>query len=364
MILSEVYFVDTRCKAHYGMLDKLGDLIERVGLPDIIERSDLVAIKTHFGERGSTAFVPVMYIRRLVEAIKEKRGKPFVTDAGTLYVGGRSNAVNHLLTAAANGFTLTSAGAPVIIADGIKGHDFVEVEVEGDELSKVKISSAAVHADALVIVSHLTGHELTGFGSAIKNVGMGFGSRGGKQQMHSDIKPEVNKERCTACAKCIRWCPADAITLVGEGKDKVAEIDHNKCIGCGECTVMCFEGAIAARLSSSLDLAQRKIVEYAMGVLKGKEEKCVFFNFLLHITPACDCWDFSDAPTIGDIGILASRDIVAIEQASLDLVNQKAGKDYFRDLYKAMDWTEQLAYAEKKGLGSREYELIDCSRQG
>jgi len=356
--LSEVFFVDTVCKPHYGMLDKLGDLIERVGLPEIIERKDLVAIKTHFGERGGTAFIPVVYIRRLVEEIKKKRGKPFITDAGTLYVGGRSNAVDHLLTATSHGFTLSSAGAPIIVADGLTGHDFVEVEVDGDELKKVKIASAAVHADALVVVTHLTGHELTGFGGALKNVGMGLGSRGGKQQMHSDIKPKVDEEKCTACAKCIRWCPAEAITLVDKGKKKVASIDHDKCIGCGECTVMCFEGAIAARLMTSLDLAQRKIVEYAMGVLKGKEEKSVFFNFLLRITPTCDCWDFSNAPVVEDIGILASRDIVAIEQAGLDLVNEKAGKDLFRDLYQAMDWAEQLAYAEKKGLGSRDYQLV------
>ena len=357
--MSEVYFTDTSCKPHHGMVQKLGGLIEKVGLSETIERRDLVAIKTHFGERGGTAFVPVMYIRRLVEEIKGQKGKPFITDAGTLYVGSRSNAISHIDTAASHGFTLSSLGAPIIIADGLTGHDFVEVEVDGDELSKVKIASAAVHADALVVVSHLTGHELTGFGGAIKNVGMGLGSRGGKQQMHSDIKPKVEEEKCTGCAKCIRWCPAEAITLVGEGKEKVAQIDSNKCIGCGECTVMCFEGAIAMRLTTSLDLAQRKIVEYAMGVLKGKEEKCVFFNFLLRITPACDCWDFSNAPPIEDIGILASRDIVAIEQASLDLVDEKAGKDFFRDLYQTMDWTEQLAYAEKKGLGSREYELIE-----
>jgi uncharacterized Fe-S center protein len=358
VVLSEVYFVDTSCKPHYGMLDKLGDLIEKVGLAEIIERKDLVAIKTHFGERGGTAFVPVMYIRRLVKEIKEKKGKPFVTDAGTLYVGGRSNAIDHVITAASHGFTLSSAGAPIIVADGLTGHDFVEVDIEGDELSKVKIASAAVHADALVVVSHLTGHELTGFGGALKNVGMGLGSRGGKQQMHSDIKPKVNEEKCTACAKCIRWCPAEAITLVEKGKEKAAQIDSDKCIGCGECTVMCFEGAIAVRLMTSLDLAQSKIVEYAMGVLKGKEDKSVFFNFLLRITPSCDCWDFSNAPAISDIGILASRDIVAIEQASLDLVNEKAGKDFFRDLYQTMDWTEQLEYAEKKGLGSREYQLV------
>ncbi len=356
--MSEVFFANTHCRPHRGMVHKLGELAERVGLSEIVERKDMVAVKTHFGEAGSTAFVPVVYLRHLVSAVKELGGKPFVTDAGTLYVGSRSNAINHLLTASAHGFTLETLGAPVIIADGLKGHDFVEVEVGGKLLDKVKIASAAVHADALIAVSHLTGHELTAFGSAIKNVGMGLGSRGGKQQMHSDIKPEVNEARCTACAECIRWCPAGAISLAGKGKDKKAVIDHDRCIGCGECTVMCFEGAIAVRLVTDLGVAQRKIVEYAAGALKGKERKSAFFNFLVRISPACDCWDFSDAPVVEDIGILASRDIVAIEQASLDLVNKAVGRDLFGEMFPAANWPAQLEYAEEMGMGSREYQLV------
>ena len=261
-----------------------------------------------------------------------------MTDAGTLYVGSRSNAYNHLLTASSHGFTQEALGAPVIIADGLKGHDFVEIEVDGRHFQRVKIASAAAHADAFIAVSHLTGHELTAFGSAIKNVGMGLGSRGGKQQMHSDIKPEVNAENCTACADCIRWCPTGAISLKGKGKQKAASIDNDACIGCGECTAMCFEGAIAMRLMTDLDAAQRKIVEYAAGVLKGKESKSAFFNFLIRISPACDCWDFSDAAMVEDIGILAGRDIVAIEQASIDLVNEKAGRDIFQERFPQANW--------------------------
>jgi uncharacterized Fe-S center protein len=356
--MSEVFFTNTRCKPHRGMVEKLRELGEKVGLSEVVERKDLVAIKTHFGEAGSTAFVPVMYLRRIVTTVKESGGKPFLTDAGTLYVGSRSNAINHLLNAASHGFTQETLGAPIIIADGLKGHDFVEIEVNGEILDKVKIASAAAHADALIVVSHLTGHELTAFGCAIKNVGMGLGSRGGKQQMHSDIKPEVNTDRCTACAECLRWCPAGAISLEGKGKERKAVIDHDVCIGCGECTVMCFEGAIAARLASDLITAQHRIVEYAAGVLKGKEKKSAFFNFLLRITPACDCWDFSDAPMVEDVGIVASRDIVAVEQASIDLVNKAADRDIFNEMFPAANWPAQLEYAEAMGLGSREYELV------
>jgi uncharacterized Fe-S center protein len=340
------------------MLHKLSELCRKVNLGEIIERSDIVAVKTHFGEAGSTAFIPVMYVRTVVEEVKKVNGRPFVTDSNTLYVGGRATAINHLRTAAANGFTMETVGAPIIIADGIKGHDFEEIEVRGELLQKVKIASAAYQADALVVMSHLTGHEYMGFGGALKNVAMGLSSRGGKQQMHSDIKPAVNREKCVGCEKCIEWCPAGAISMMGKGKEKKAKIDRSKCIGCGECTIMCFKGAIQARLSGVLQNAQRKVVEYVMGVLKGKENKVAFFNFLMNVTPDCDCWNYNDARVVEDIGILASRDIVAIEQASLDLLNQKAGKDLFHSIYPVVNVQDQVDYAEKMGLGSKENELI------
>jgi uncharacterized Fe-S center protein len=341
------------------MLEKLGELADRVGIPEWVRPGDLVAVKVHFGERGNTAFVPPFYVGKIVEKIRVAGGKPFVTDAGTLYLGSRSTAYDHILTAAAHGFTLESLGAPVIIADGLTGHDFVEVEVEGEVLRKAKVASAAAHADGLVAVSHLTGHELTGFGCAVKNVGMGLGSRGGKQQMHSDVKPRVNESRCTGCGKCVRWCPAGAISLAEGGGGTKARVDEESCLGCGECTVMCLEGAIAPRWAGDPRVSQRKIAEYAAAVLKGKEGRCAFFNFLLQMTPACDCWSYSDAPILPDIGILASRDLVAVDQASADLVLERAGRDLFRELYPSIDWREQLVHAERMGLGNRKYRLVD-----
>lgn len=356
--MSDVFFVNMHCRPNRGMLKKLAELGEKVKLGEMIGKSDMVAVKTHFGEAGSTAFVPVMYVRTMVEEVKKVGGRPFVTDSNTLYVGGRATAINHLRTAAANGFTMETTGAPVIIADGLKGHDFQEIEVEGELLKKVKIASAAYQADAMVIISHLTGHEFMGFGGALKNVAMGLSSRGGKQQMHSDIKPTVNRERCIGCEKCLDWCPAGAISMAGKGKEKVAKIDRSLCIGCGECTIMCFKGAIQARLTGVLENAQKKVVEYVMGALKGKEDKCAFFNFLMNVTPDCDCWNYNDARVVEDIGILAGRDIVAIEQASLDLLNQKAGKDVFHEIYPVVKCQKQVDYAEKMGLGSKQYELI------
>ncbi len=356
--MSEVFFANMSCGWNRGMLKKVSELCDKLKLDEIIERSDIVAVKSHLGEAGSTAFIPSIYIRTVVEEVKKANGRPFVTDSNTLYVGGRAHAVNHLRTAANNGFTMETLGAPVIIADGIKGHDFQEIEVEGELLQKVKVASAAYQADALVIVSHLTGHEFMGFGGALKNVAMGLSSRAGKQQMHSDIKPTVNRERCTACAKCLEWCPAEAISMVGKGKEKYAKIDRSKCMGCGECTIMCFKGAIQARLTGVLENAQKKVVEYVMGVLKGKEGKVAYLNFLVNVTPDCDCWNYNDARAVEDIGILASRDIVAIEQASLDLLNEKAGKDLFHSIYPVVDCQNQVDYAEKMGLGSKQYELI------
>jgi uncharacterized Fe-S center protein len=366
--MADVFFADMRTTVHRGMPRKFEQLFENAGLAGTIGKGDLVAIKTHFGERGGSAFVPSLYLRQLAELVKSCKAKPFLTDANTLYVGGRGNAVDHILTAAGHGFDLATVGAPIVIADGLMGGDFVEVEIPGKHFQKVKIASAVVHADALLVVSHITGHEVSGFGAAMKNVGMGLGSRGGKQQMHSDIRPAVKEEACTACARCLRWCPAGAISIrESEGK-KSAVVDEAACLGCGECTVMCVEGAIAIRWGSDPSVVQEKIAEYAAGVLAGKDGRVGFFNFLTQITPSCDCWDFSDAPIVPDIGILCSRDIVAIDRASVDLVTAAvslagsrvgelpAGEDKFRAMYGA-DWEAQLRHAEWLGLGTQTYEL-------
>jgi len=365
-MVSDVFFTNMRTNKSAGMLDKLEKLCRTAKLADSISGNDLVAIKIHFGEMGNTAYIRPTYVRRVVNMIKEKGGNPFLTDANTLYVGSRANAVDHLRTAVENGFAYAVVNTPLIIADGLNGKDYVKVPIKGGKhFKEVNIGSTAVHADTIIALTHFKGHEATGFGGTLKNIGMGLGSRSGKQQMHSDILPKVKEEKCIACGRCVSWCPTHAITIV-----KNAVINQEKCIGCGECTVTCNERAIDINWRTEPNIIQEKIVEYALGVLQDKQGKSFFINFVTNVTPDCDCVSWSDAPIVSDIGILASRDPIALDQASLDLVNKAKALPETRidngdkdpDKFKAIhgiDGSIQLSYGEELGLGSRQYNLIE-----
>jgi uncharacterized Fe-S center protein len=361
---ADVFLTDLRAKSGDNLLDKVGRLFDRAGLASLIKPRDLVAVKLHFGEQGNLAFIRPPFIRQIVDQIKAAGGKPFLTDAGTLYVGSRANAVDHAETALANGFAYACVGAPVVIADGLKGHDHVSVPIGLKHFQEAKVASAAYQADALIAVTHFKGHEATGFGGVFKNIGMGLGTRAAKQAMHSDMKPEVDPEKCIACGRCTEWCPAGAITV-----DDHAQIDPKKCLGCGECAITCVEGAVEINMSGGPAALQEKIVEYAYAVLKNKQGKAGFISFVVDVSPNCDCWNYNDAPIVPDVGILASTDPVAIDQACIDLVNAQpslpnsavnlpAGADKFRGIYHDIDWNYQLAYGEQIGLGSRSYKLI------
>lgn len=361
--MSEVYFSNLSGK-HKSWLDRTSKLFDRAKFASLIEPGDIVAIKVHFGERGNTAFLSPLFVRRVVDKVKAAGGKPFVTDANTLYVGARSNAVDHLITAIENGFSYATVGAPLIIADGINGKDYITVGIDGKHVKEAKIGSAVYHADAVIALTHFKGHELTGFGGALKNIGMGLGSRSGKQVMHSDVLPSIEEEKCTSCGKCIKWCPAEAITV-----SSTAAIDASRCLGCGECTVTCSFEAIAVNWKTEPDLIQEKIVEYTWAVIKDKPDKVGYFNFITNVSPDCDCCGWNDTPIVPDIGILASFDPIAIDQACVDLVNRTEGlpgsrlsaindDDKFRTVT-GIDWRPQLAYGEKIGLGKRNYTLVE-----
>jgi uncharacterized Fe-S center protein len=364
MTASKVYFTNLRGKMGYNLLDKTRKLFGQSGFADSISPGDKVAVKLHFGEEGNTAFLSPMYARIVVEEIKKAGGKPFLIDTNTLYKGSRGNAVDHLETALKNGFSYATVGAPVVIGDGLIGKDYVREKVDGTHYSDVKIAAGFHHADAVVNLTHFTGHELFGFGGALKGIGMGCAAPSGKQEMHSDVLPVVQEDKCTMCGKCFQWCPVDAIEWEAGTKAFILE---ERCIGCGECTVSCDYHAIAVNWKTDPAITLEKTAEYVAGALRNKEGKGLFFNYLINISPDCDCFDFNDPPFVADVGILVSTDPVAIDQAAVDLVNGAQGlagskledlgaQDKIRAVT-GIRWQPILEHAERLGLGNREYDL-------
>jgi uncharacterized Fe-S center protein len=367
MTVSRVFFSDLRANARENILAKLSRLLNEAGIDKRVRSRDLVAIKLHFGERGNTGFIRPIFIRRIVERIRELGGFPFLTDTNTLYQGSRSHSVSHVVTAIENGFAYPVVNAPIIIADGLRGSSSVQVRIDQEVFKSVDIGKDIAEADVLIGVAHFKGHELTGFGGTIKNIGMGCASRHGKLEQHSDLSPKINKKRCIGCGECVEYCPQEAIST----EEEKAAIDPERCIGCGECIIICPNSAINVQWGRDIPIIQKKMVEYAFGVLKEKEGGALFINFLTQISPLCDCYRYTEASIVPDIGIMASTDPVAIDQASVDMVNQQTvlngsslkiatrpGEDKFRGLYPDIDWGFQLDYAQKIRLGTRDYELI------
>ncbi|MGM0420575.1 MAG: DUF362 domain-containing protein [Bacillota bacterium] len=367
----KVYYASTRAsKKSQSMIEKLYRLFKKSGMNELINKDELIGIKQHFGEMGNTAFIRPIYTRRMVQAIKEAGGKPFLTDANTLYVGERANSVDHLETAIANGFGYSTVGAPLIIADGITGKSYIEIDVNLKHFEFVKIGSEICHADGMISLAHFKGHGLTGFGGTFKNIGMGLGSRSGKQMMHSTVLPSITEEHCIKCKDCVRFCPEDAIVI----NDDKSYIIKEKCIGCGECVVTCPTEAISIEWEGGSKEVQERQVEFTAGVLKALNNKVGYINFINNVAPDCDCSPWSDQPLVKDIGILASLDPVALEQASLDLTKEAEalpntaipeeagsaqGKNKFKLVHSSTDGgVRQIEYAEEIGLGSRDYELI------
>jgi uncharacterized Fe-S center protein len=372
---SVVFFSDLKVGSK-TLLNKLDALLERTNLKEKIKERDLVAIKLHFGERGNTAFIRPIFFRRIVDQVKHYKGKPFLTDTNTLYIGTRGEAISHLTTAYQNGFVYSVVDAPLLISDGLRGNSSVKVTIDKPHFKTVSIAHAIYMADALISVAHFKGHELSGFGGTLKNLGMGCASREGKLSLHSNISPRVKAKVCKGCELCLTTCAHEAISMLPpkaaiESKRMTAFIDSKKCIGCGECILTCPTGAVQIQWNETIPVFQKKMVEYAYGAVEKKKRKVLYLNFLTQISPACDCWGYSDTPIVSDIGILCSEDPVAIDQASVDLVNGQEGnrsskltkhwnpgEDKFRALYPKVDWSIQLAYGEEIGLGTRNYELI------
>ena len=365
---SDVYMMDMRAKPGRSLTHKFVTLVEKAGFKKLELEKKFVAIKLHFGEPGNLAFIRPNYAARTARMVAKAGGIPFLTDANTLYLGGRGNTIDHLASAAQNGFTKAVVGCEVIIADGLRGTEYREIEINQKHCRSAKIASAIADCDALITLSHFKGHELTGFGGAMKNLGMGCGSRGGKLFMHSASKPRIAEKNCTACAMCVKSCSQEAITLRTD--HKVAAIDYDKCIGCGQCIAMCQYGAAQAVFNESAADAAEKIAEYALAVVK--DRPALHVNFITDVAPVCDCYGYNDAALVADIGILASADPVALDRACVDLVNDAPlnpgsmldgkglapGDDKLGAANPNTSWQAALSYAESIGLGTQSYRLV------
>ncbi|MDD4104368.1 MAG: DUF362 domain-containing protein [Eubacteriales bacterium] len=366
MSASRVYFTNFRSYNSESMPQKLHRLCRTAGIERIDFQEKYAAIKMHFGEVGNLAFLRPNYARVVADYVKRLGGKPYLTDCNTLYVGMRSNALDHLDAAALNGFTPQTVGCHVIIGDGVKGMDEVHVSVEGDYVRSAKIGRAVMDADVFISLTHFKGHESTGFGGTLKNIGMGCGSYEGKKEMHSSEKPAVDRDGCIGCGICRDNCAHNAITIW----DGIANIDTSKCTGCGRCISACPQKTIHPMDSRANEILVKKIAEYSLAVTQNRP--CFHVSLIMDVSPYCDCHAENDAPIIPDIGMLASFDPVALDQACADLVNREIPirssllaeqthldpKDHFHAIFGDTDWQVGLAHAEKLGLGTRQYELV------
>ena len=368
---AEVFFTDFRATNGISMPEKLKKLMRTAG----IERLDLdgkfVAIKMHFGEPGNLSFLRPNYAKAVADLVTALGGRPFLTDCNTLYPGRRKNALEHLYTAWENGFSPLAAGCPVIIGDGLKGTDEVYVPVKGGEyVREAKIGQAIMDADVYISLTHFKGHECAGFGGAIKNTGMGCGSRAGKMEQHNSGKPTVNPQKCRGCGLCRRHCAQDAISY---DEERIAHIHTDRCVGCGRCIGGCNFDAIANRTGNANAELNRKMAEYAKAVVDGRPQ--FHISLVQDISPNCDCHGENDAPILPDVGMFISTDMVALDQACADaccrqqplpnsqlydnlLKNPVDLGDHFRNNNPNTEWKSCLEHAEKIGLGTREYTLI------
>lgn len=364
---SKVYFTNLRTVNHESLPKKLARLVKKAGMLENIDfENKYTAIKIHFGEPGNLAYLRPNYSKVIVDLIKEQGGKVFLTDCNTLYVGRRKNALDHLDAAYENGYNPFATGCHVIIADGLKGTDEALVPIDGQYVKEAKIGRALMDADIVISLTHFKGHEATGFGGALKNLGMGGGSRAGKMEMHSASKPDIHEDVCIGCGACRKSCAHDAITI----ENRKASIDHSKCVGCGRCIGACPVDATYAIEDESNDILNCKIAEYTWAILKDRPN--FHISLVMDVSPYCDCYGDNDLPIVPDVGMFASFDPVALDVACADAVNAQPvicssvlgemphhHHDHFKNTHPETNWMAAIDHGVKLGMGSKEYELIE-----
>jgi len=352
---SKVFFIPvSEADTTAVVAEKLKKLLTESRLLDFLSSGLKVAVKIHFGEEGNTGFVRPEYVKVICDSVWQRKATPFLSETNTLYKGKRTNSQDHLALAAEHGFTQKTIGAEIIIPDDSRPENTIDIKINQRLIKTAKLVRFFKDVDALVAINHFKGHMVTGFGGALKNLGMGCASRAGKLMQHAGISPVIDEQECVGCGECEKACPVKAIEL----KDNKSVIDGVKCIGCATCIAVCPSSAIDVDWGAGADNLPEKMVEYTLAVMKGKRGKLAFLNFAIKITKDCDCLAKDDPRVSPDIGILASHDPVSIDQASLDLVNKACGKDIFTQLHPRRNSRRQLIYANELGLGSLDYELI------
>jgi len=351
---SKVYFVPVSASDHNKVVkEKIRKLLKKSEVLNFITRGEKVAAKIHFGEEGNTGFVDPELAGVICREAEAKGGRVYLSDANVLYRGRRKDSTEHLKLALEHGFTKDTTGVDIIIPDDTKKEETVEITIDQKHIKIAKVGRFFLECGSLIAISHFKGHILTGFGGAIKNLGMGCATRQGKLAQHNNFAPVIHIDNCEACGSCIAVCPANALTLNGK-----ISLDLKKCIGCANCVGVCPTLALFVDFKAGAAV-QEKMAEYAYAILRGKKKKAAFINFAMKINKECDCWAQENPRIAPDIGIFASLDPVAIDKASYDMVNKVCKKDIFRSMHPDQDGNIQLSYSEKIGLGSREYDLID-----
>ncbi len=356
---SKVHFIQaSRGDGEKVISKKARTLFKAAGFANCFKENDFTAVKIHVGEADNNTYITAPCIKGLIDELLELKTKPFVTDTSALYVGRRHNAIEHSILAAEHGFCEAVLGIPFIVPDGLFGTSETSVKINGELNKEVFIASDIARCQSILSVAHFTGHCAACMGATLKTLGMGCASRKGKMRQHAALTLSIGDD-CTRCGQCYDHCPADAITL----NDVKAHIDQDKCIGCAECLVACGFNAVECDWGEEDEVLQKNIAEHALGTLKGKQNKSVFFNYLISVTKDCDCFSEPDMPRIvDDIGILASTNPVAVDKAALDMVEAKGGKNLAKLLGNdKLNPHYQLEHAQRIGLGTAHYELLEVN---